>query len=296
MKLRYRLCAAGMLLFGAVLPLPLHAQLADPPPAASGATEPAPSPMFLPVDRIGITGRNQVPAMAPVSEAERAAFQSYITGLPRFPAYLFSGCHDRAHAAYLLLPDSLKDRVAKLWVLSPSKYTAALPGFISLTNPPQGAENVQWDYHVALSYLDGDQVMVFDPALAPDRVLTREEWFSEMTFPQPSIWTLSQGNVYMFYTTQTDQYSVNRDIWSGNSSGYSGSFVQRNFIPEALARDAVGAAIANRNACPALLSEISEPTDLLTRLQKNDLPGECRDLAALFQGERSTWIRRLSSR
>lgn len=93
-------------------------------------------------------------------------------GSSDFPEYLFSGCHDRAHAVYLLLPQAFRTKAVKLWVLAPSKITGAIRGDITLRDV-LGNGRVRWGYHVALGFRYGNDYLVYDPALATGLLLDR---------------------------------------------------------------------------------------------------------------------------
>lgn len=239
----------------------------------------------------------------PLTESIRQEILTSITALPRFPDYLFSGCHDRAHAAYLLLPDSLKQYSAKMWLFAPERYTAGIRGTITLReNSQRSSESgVSWGYHVALAFRDSaGTVYVFDPALSPDRLVTREEWFDLMVIPALAFWTLAPGSTYSFFSTLgldlTNNESRNGNIFNGGMFDYTGAYFVERWIPRALARDAVGELVMKDQVCQELESLEREPGILQDRLDKNSVPAACTPALQLYREELVRWTRLLDGR
>src|ERR1041384_7247796 len=66
-------------------------------------------PFFLAISHFGANGAAIDPGDTRLSPAEEAQFAAVAHAMA-FPRYLYSGCDDRAHAAYLLLPAALRDK------------------------------------------------------------------------------------------------------------------------------------------------------------------------------------------
>lgn len=228
-----------------------------------------------------------------MSRATQRSVAEAVRALPRFPDYLYSGCHDRAHAAYMLLPDSLVAYATKVWLFSPERLTFVVPGTISLreNRDRRSTEGVRWGYHVALSFLDAKgNVLVFDPALAPGRLIAHRDWLALMRIPEHSIWTRWQAPRYLFFSTDSTMASPGR-VFNGGTFGYTPSDSARikHFIPRALARDAVGEALLRDGGCDALRSIATKPGLLQSELEKDGLPAECAAQKELYTREVERW-------
>ena len=128
---------------------------------------PEPTPIQFPITLFGTNGSLITPmngALSPAGglsaekEKEKETeiqFIEYAKRLERFPRYIYSGCHNRAHASYLLLPPALKAKVMKIWVIAPSAYSIGFSGNIGLKGNEPGYSAVSWGFHVALAYRDG---------------------------------------------------------------------------------------------------------------------------------------------
>ncbi|HEU4558355.1 MAG TPA: protein-glutamine glutaminase family protein [Longimicrobium sp.] len=267
----------------------------------SAQTEPPGSwPAFLTASRLeNRFGKAPEPTLVtPTSEAARRHIADAIGSLPRFPDYLNSGCHDRAHAAFLLLPDSLRWYSMKIWVFAPERFTAGVTGVITLRdNSVRTTEaEARWGYHVALAFKDSaGKLSVHDPALAPGRLISREEWFALMNIPSMSFWTLVPGWVYNFHSTSgldlADHGSRNGNLFNGGMFDYSGKSRDERWIPRALARDAVGEAVSRGNACSTLAGLRTNPGEMQKRLEENTLPADCSAQIELFERELDRWTK-----
>lgn len=233
-----------------------------------------------------------------LTPSTRTALRSFISGLPRFADYKYSSCHDRAHAVYMLLPDSLKRYAAKIWVFAPERITLAVTGTIGLRGQTNGtgATPVGWGYHVALAFREGDDAVIYDAALAPDRLITQEDWFGMMEIPLGSLATILAGQNYLFFASSAGNFAPNRNVYNGSMFRYEGDSRNNNWIPKSLARDAVGEAILKQNACPALLPQIHNADALQDLLIRRALPSECSALDGLFQSQTTRWIGILAGR
>jgi hypothetical protein len=198
----------------------------------------------------------------------------------------------------MLLPSALKPKVMKIWVVTTSKYTSAIRGTIASTRREAEFRAVDWGFHVALAYRTLGGLKVFDPALRPGDVISDAEWFLEMNVSPLSFWTLTSGSVYQFYPTARDQYAVNAQHWSGNSYGYEGPSRQQHWIPQALARDAVGADAVAGTTCPSLLALAAQPEELLARLNNGSTNSNdpCRSSFEKFASEKARWVTTLNGR
>lgn len=247
---------------------------------------------FVPIVEFGTYGGGFPPSLATLSPPEENSFQEHVKKL-QFPSYIFSGCQDRAHAAWMLLPAALKDKVSKVWVVAPSRHSASVKGTIRLMPNIPGSLDVRWGYHVALGYKNEEGLMLFDGCIAPGKVLEGETWFAALRPDPLSFWTMTAGRIYMFYPTAAPN-SVNKEIWGGNAYEYAGPPAAENRIPAALARDAVGEAILKNRECEVLKTEAKDADALLERLKKGDVPAGCEGLLDLFKKQKQVWIEKLS--
>lgn len=249
-------------------------------------------PPFIPIVEFGTYGAAFTPSQAALSPEEEKAFQDYVKRLPPFPRYILGGSHDRAHAAYVMMPASLRDKVSKIWVISPSKHSASVKGVIKLSPTVPDSLDVKWRYHTALAYKNADGLQIFDPGIGPGKVLLAGDWFAYLKLPPLTFWTMTAGRIYLFSPTNAPN-SSNKDIWGGNAFEYTGDPGARHLIPEALARDAVGEAILKNRKCEYLKAEAKDPDALQERLKKGNVPDGCEDLLTLFQTQKQAWIEKL---
>jgi hypothetical protein len=237
-----------------------------------------------------------------VSTADLAAINEAIRSMPRFADYLYSGCHDRAHAGYLLLPPALAINSMKIWVFAPQRFAPGISGMITLReNPSRTTEaGVRWGYHVAVAFKDSlGGHHIYDPALAPDGLITREQWFALMEVPQLSFWTLMPGWVYSFASIPVAHETIvarPEGVMNGGFFQYNQTALREHWIPQALARDAVGQAVATGETCRALESLLMNPGEMQTRLRAHNLPADCSPQVELFDREMQKWIGLLERR
>ena len=247
---------------------------------------------FVPIAQFGTTGSSYAPSRAVLTAEEEKECLDHVKSIPPFPRYLFSASRDRVHAAYMMLPAALKQKVSKVWIVSPSRHSASVKGFIRLTPDVPDSIDVKWDYHVALAYTNAEGLQVYDPAIAPGKVLDGEAWLSHI-MPDPlSFWTLTAARIYFFHPTSAPG-STNKEIWGGNAYEYAGDPAAGQSIPNSLARDAVGEAILKNRICEVMKTDAKEPDALLERLKKGEVTAGCEDLPKIFQTQRQAWIERL---
>jgi hypothetical protein len=254
--------------------------------------EDADTPPFIPIVEFGTYGSAFTPSQATLSADEEKAFHDYVKALPPFPRYLVGGPQDRAHAAYMMMPASLKDKVSKIWIISPSKHSASVKGVIKPSPTVPDSLDVKWSYHVALTYKNADGLQVYDPGMGPGKVLLAGDWFAYLKLPPLTFWTLTAGRIYIFNSTNAPN-SSNKDIWGGNAHEYTGDSVTQQLIPVALARDAVGEAILKNRKCEILKPEAKDPEALLERMKKANVPEGCEELLELFKAQKQLWIDKL---
>jgi hypothetical protein len=248
--------------------------------------------VYLPIGEFGKIGTANATTWQIVDDAWQKNFEQAVASMERFPRYLYSGCHDRAHAAYLLLQPALRQNVSKIWVIGPSRYTAGIPGNIGLRTSDRASRAVSWGYHVALAINTRSGVRVFDPVLAPGETLTREQWFALMVPPKLAVWTITAGNVYLFnYATINEDSRNGNQIWNGNVNLYDYLQPEDRIMPDNLARDAVGAAAIAGTTCAAVRELATKPDALLSFLSggSGSVPVECNASIEMFQTEKARW-------
>jgi hypothetical protein len=277
------------------------------------------TPRFWALERFGFPNAQRSPTLAFLTEAEEANLKSAYLKLPATPRYLYSGCHDRAHAIYLMLPSNLRPKLMKVWVIAPSRYTEAIGGMITSARPEGEYAAVHWGYHVAIAYRTASGgLMVIDPALLPGQVVPETTWFAEMKAPALSLWTLTDGSVYLFNNNAvrlagqpndvssdfTDPWAPNGRVWNGNSFTCDRDCQAGGWIANALARDSVGVDATSGKTCDALSQKAIVPDDLLTELQTGNqldanhnvigtLPEGCAASRQKFTAQRAEWIANL---
>lgn len=253
-------------------------------------------PALLPISSFGKGVHSEVaPALLMADELRR--LQQQVSNM-QFANYRLSGCHDRAHAAYMLLPEGLQAKAVKMWVVAPSLYTRAVEGRI--TYPADASVN--WGYHVALGFMTDEGLRLFDPTLSPGRLLSEGEWLGSFEYPPLSFRMISDPTIYLFFDEPREVVDFmnenriaygNMGIWTGGSFGYTGLSRESHWIPNALARDAVGELVEDGTVCEALQAYRGNPEELLAVLQNGSLPSSCSREMSIFEESRLSWIERL---
>lgn len=246
-------------------------------------------PQHFPISLFGVGATNIVPQESRLTKLEEASFFEFVKTTKIFPRYVYSGCHDRAHAAYKLLPRTLKPKVMKIWLMSPGVYSAGFYGLIGIKSTDEESKNVSWGYHVALAYRDSSgSLRVLDPVLRPDGVITEREWFGLLKIPALSLWTLTQPTVYQFNFTATNSDSVNKQVWTGKYFNDNNGGLKPDTLPSVLARDAIGVDALGKVTCATLQSQARNP-DQLQNLLNGTLPADCKASAERYTAEKARW-------
>jgi hypothetical protein len=251
-------------------------------------------PRQFPISLFGVRAPSIVPQEHRLTDQEEASFLEYAKTTKAFPRYLFSGCHDRAHAAFKLLPRPLKPKVMKIWLMSPGVYSAGFYGVIGVKGADEVSKAVSWGYHVALAYRDRNgSLRVLDPALRPGEVITERAWFELLKIPPLSLWTLTQPTVYQFNFTETSADAVNNKVWTGAYFNDDGS-LNPDTLPSVLARDAIGVDALGNLTCATLRSVAREP-DKLQNMLGGELPADCKASAERYAVEKARWTKIFST-
>ena len=250
-------------------------------------------PPYIPLSRLNYRLDNSTISfqklnVGQLTSQEKTELDSAIGRLPKFGAYLFSGCHDRSQASYQLLPAELKNKAYKAWIFSPERHTSSISGRIKLRSNEEYAKQVEWGYHVALFFYDGNQKLVLDQGLSPGNLVSVEEWFAKMNIPVGSFWTITNGDVYLFNSTEelrSPRYAspANQNIFNGNFHRYQSN--ENKYLSRNLARDDAGYMLMTQNGCPELKPLLSNPGPLGESLKLGRLPSRCQAVLA-FYGER----------
>ncbi|WP_375755624.1 protein-glutamine glutaminase family protein [Corallococcus exercitus] len=253
-------------------------------------------PIYQPIEEFGTYGPQNASSAPALTHAETMQFEQAVSAMEQFPPYLYSGCHDRAHAAYMMLPESLRLKTKKIWVVGPSRYTAAIQGTIGLRATDSASQKVDWGYHVALAVETPVGMRLFDPALQPGATLTRDEWFALMKLPRMSIWTITTGELYLFnYATLNMAAKNGTEIWNGNANYYHLYSPKDRIIPDNLARDAVGVDALRGLTCSAIQLRLADPQELLNLLNGGvaNVPTDCVSSVQKFEAEKARWTAKL---
>jgi hypothetical protein len=137
--------------------------------------------------------------------SQSAELVSWLNSLPSIPwDHVEDGCFSRAH----VVADKLQGkgiRTQKIWI----------EGRIS----PKAHPEVRWNYHVAVLIdvsdpLSGDQKRVIDFALAPNQLLTIEEWLSLVTVRDPG--GLVQGS----FPFPSNRSYFGQAMWATSSAAF----------------------------------------------------------------------------
>lgn len=237
------------------------------------------------------------PSVPVLSAGQEAKLLTALTALPSFSRYIYSGCHDRAHALWVLLPDDLKTYTAKVWLFAPGATTLAFND--ALTVPSLGDKSPRWGYHVALMYKTASGVRVLDPAMdgwksAPPSLA---DWLGVIRTPYGTVMTTLDPKLYLFYSlpksanTNLTNNTLSAVINNGQFFECVGGCRENANIEEALARDDVGAKLAADGGCADLRNELRNPGTLLDKLKGTDAPPECAALISTFKERRDYWRR-----
>lgn len=245
---------------------------------------------------LGPVGMNSEHTPIELTDEQMLLLRSEISEM-EFADYRLSGCHDRAHAAFLMLPAELQEAAFKIWVASPSVFTRGVRG--AITFPAD--KDVSWGYHVSLAFLTADGIKVFDPTLSAGRLLTEAEWFGSFRYPSLSMRIYTPGTAYLFFNeepavielNQSYSFVVNKALWVGNYFKYEGISLEQHWIPTSLARDEIGALVQNDRACDGLAEFKGKPGELEAALKEGAAPG-CEAEYALFEETKERWINQLS--
>jgi hypothetical protein len=242
----------------------------------------------------GIAAVHSEPAIPVLSREQEAALLAALQAIPQFSPYIYSGCHDRAHALWMLLPEALRAYTAKVWLLAPAAMTLALTDV--LTIPELGASSPRWGYHVALVYRSESGVRVLDPTTEnwSTEPLSQAAWLDRIQTPYGTVMTTLDPKLYLFYAVKgQDTQPTNNLLSTVVNNGQFFECVENcrtdANIETALARDDVGAILAARGGCSYLLSEVRKPGTLLTKLKGNAAPPECAPLMTEFVQRRQYW-------
>lgn len=241
---------------------------------------------FVPVADIGENGRSFAPPQTTVTAQTEKTLQANLKAL-KFPVYIFSGGRDRTHFAYISLPADLKTAVFKVWIVAPAKHSTVVKGFIRLAPIVPGSVDVRWEQHAALAYRSEEGMKVFDPAIAPGKILEGAVWFAALKPDHLSFWTMSDGRLYAFNETATPGGA--RQLWNGEAIEYTGKPATDGWIASSLARDTIGQAILKDRACEVMRTDAKDAAGLLEKLQKGTVPSGCEDLLDLFKKSKTSW-------
>jgi hypothetical protein len=243
-----------------------------------------------------------IPNLAETSDAELDDALGELAQAVELAPYPFSGCHDRAHLTYLRLAALLgTDRVAKVWVFSPTLLTVALSGAIEspVDADRWGDDVTRWDYHVAAIVQGESSLLVIDPVLADvDDPLTLGAWFGRMEIAPGSAYTIADGRYYSFNNAGPSDYSGGRRPVNGSMFRYDGFARSDRWLEKNLARDAVAVSLADgAGQCPSLGALLLEPQalyDALVTASASGTTAGCRPAVTLFQTELAQWTEELA--
>lgn len=245
-------------------------------------------------------GKNSLhdePSIPTLSAEQERKLLAAIATIPSFSRYIYSGCNDRAHALWVLLPNDVKTYTAKVWLFAPSVTTLAFND--TLTVPSLGGESPNWGYHVALVYKTASGVRVLDSAMADWKRAPKslDDWLKLVNTPYGTIMTMLNPKLYLYYalkgmdetTNKLTNNALSKIVNSGEFFECVGACRTDGNIEEALARDDVAAKLAIEGGCSHLRDELRKPTTLLEKLKGNDPPTECSTWISSFKERREYW-------
>lgn len=263
----------------------------------------------------GSYGNHPVPELTRLSTSEEREFLATIQGLPSLPAYSYSGCNDRAHALWLMLPDRMRAYTAKVWLLGPQVLTLSINDPITIRS--QGDSSPRWGYHVALVYLSQQGIKVLDPTHPAwsSEPLDIDAWISAYEFPHATIMSIIKPESYIYFApginltgnedtdrikkaavSDLDQYSNNTLASVANNGNFmtctpGSSCYNDQWIERSLARDEVALMSRSSAVCDYISSQFSNPGRLLERLLAPD-PSQvtpCALALDTFRDRRKYW-------
>jgi hypothetical protein len=288
------LTAAAAMLSGACTSAAQGPDPVTPPNAAAGSVAQGQQwPAEFDVALFG-AGREIVPQVSPLTPDEEGVLAKRLQLMGQeFSPYVYSGCQNRAHATYLLLPKALREKAMKVWVLSPGVYSVGFYGLIGLNGDTPGFKEVSWGFHVAVAFWSPKhELQVIDSGIAPGRLLDRNQWFAMMKIPPLSFWTTTKGDVYQFNYLGVEEKSkkdaVNPSVWSGHYFEDAPGKVplDRKRFERELARDAVGADVLQGKGCEALRKLVTQPGVLQSTLDGPVLQG-CEPAFERYRSEQA---------
>lgn len=266
--------------------------LRDPGTATPASIE----PVFLPTSEFRPFGASNATNAAMMSDEDTTRLEKAVATMHAFDPYLYGGCADRAHAAYLLLPPDLRAKVSKIWIIGPSAYTSSISGTIKLRAGDRDSQAVNWGHHVALLVETPQGSRIFDPAFYPGELISREKWFKMLVIPRFAIWLISSPEVYVFnYATMNSKADHGSQVWMGDTSHYEWLEPKFQRMPQNLARDAIGLDATRGTACKQLSDIKMDPQRLSTFLDAGEGPSECAPSIAKYKRLSLEWKARLAS-
>ncbi|NUP13900.1 MAG: hypothetical protein HOW73_48310 [Polyangiaceae bacterium] len=304
----------------------------DPAASVGDAAQPEPPIIFdslpngMKSGENGLEAEFHTPPTLPsltVAEVDELLRTARDLGLPS--EYIKSGCHDRAHLLWLALPTSLRAKVGKVWILSPSVLTLAVTTPITIKN---SQDTPRWGYHVAVAYRAGDATYVVDSTVphSLEQSYSARKWLDEYSVPYGSLTVLLRPELYLFYSNivpekyykkvadedKTDDKrgvrakcekcekfeeapvlsnTTQKELMNtGEFFKYEGLSQKEMFLEKAVARDEVAASILRDSAGCEWSSLVSKPGALLDVLGgAGEVPAACKPFAKRFSERISHW-------
>lgn len=201
------------------------------------------------------------PQLPALTTAELQDLTHALLAVPRMSVYLPSSCHDRAHALWMLLPETLRTKLGKTWVFSESAYTSVFRGGLVLA----GTSMEPWRYHVTLTYRGPDnQLYALDPVRSDwPTPAPLAAWVADIRRTPGSLFPAVQISLdpalYLFYGHSMGAPANNPGaINTGEFYPYEGSAYSKAGIPRSLSRDDVATSVEAKR-CSALTAAMEDP-------------------------------------
>jgi hypothetical protein len=243
------------------------------------------------------------PSVVKLTESDVAALPTVIASLPSFPPNPYSGCHARAELVYRALEKRFPGKAFKVWVFSGELLSPAMNGSISFTMA--GGVKTSWKYHVAAAVQDAAGSTLVIDSLVTAKPLSVNNWLEHFDIAGLAVVTETPGSYYLFNKTQVEALDpkkypdgfrvgvMTRNVFNGNTYGYTGNAADTHDGARDLAADAVIAKfLAGQNSDCEWARLVDSSIKLKAAIAQTDLqtaPPACKEVWEEFTEQVAHW-------